>query len=99
MIDYVISKLYGQIHNLQISAVISIFLDELLKDLLSGKKIKFHNLGDLYFKINQPRKHFNVWTQKVELSDKNRILIFDIAFKLKKNMAKFLDIDKTFGKP
>ncbi len=93
---YVIKKIKKSIHHAHVMSVINILLDEVIKDLIVSKKIKIGNFGQFIFKKLQPRKHFNLRTQKYEMSKGNSIMRFELNKKLRKFLIKNLDVAKTF---
>jgi nucleoid DNA-binding protein len=77
--------------------VITILFEEIIKDLVSGKKLKISNFGTIELKDMKPRRYHDVRFQKVMESDGNRIFRFSLAPKIRKRLCDLLDIDKTFG--
>lgn len=95
--QYVNVKINRKIHHAHVFSVISILFDEIIKDLVSGNKIKIMNFGTLVLKDTKPRRYHNVIHRCVMLSDSHKILKFSLSPKIRKKLCDLLDIDKTFG--
>ena len=81
---YIIRDLNHFVHNLHIFTVISILIDEILKDLKDGKEIRIVNFGVLKIEKTKPKKFKDVKTGKIEMSKGNNKLIFRLSRHLKK---------------
>jgi nucleoid DNA-binding protein len=79
------------VHNLHIFAVISILVDEILKDLKEGKEIKIVNFGTLKIEKTKPKKFRNIKTAKFEISKPKNKLKLKLSRRLKKFVAEKKD--------
>lgn len=93
---YVNKKIKRTIHHYHVFSVISILFDEILADLKQGKQIRIANFGILELKETKPRRHFDFKKQKIVMSRSYKILRFSLSEKIKKKLAKYLDLDATF---
>ena len=93
---YVNGKIKKSIHFYHVGSVITILIDEMIKDLKKGKKIKIFNFGILSLEKTKPRKYHDVRYNKVMISVGSYILKFKMAPLIKKKLCGMLDIDKTF---
>jgi nucleoid DNA-binding protein len=93
---YVNKKLNKSLHFYHIGSVITILIDEMIKDLKNGNKIKIFNFGILSLEETKPRKYHDVRYNKIMLSSGARILKFSLAPLIRKKLCNSLDIDKTF---
>lgn len=80
----------------QIKSIISLLMEEISKDLLSGKELNIFNFGKMWMAPPKPKKYFNVFTQQVEFSNGNFKLKFKIFDKIRYKILEMLDLDKTF---
>lgn len=87
----VISKLKGKrIHKYNIIAVINIFVDELIKELKAGNKVKIINFAT--FQLNQlkPKMVWSIVSRKMMMGRSVKAL----RIKLDKNFKRLLGEDK-----
>lgn len=91
---YINPKLKGSINYNHVFSVIVILFDEMVKDLKEGKKIRITNFGTIYLQQNNPRKYFNVTTQRVMQAEGNKILKFAITPRIVQKIRSLLDMDK-----
>ncbi len=94
--DIVFKTVKGSIAKKHVTNVVSIFLEELFKEIIYTNKLKIINFGSFHLKKMKPRKFFNVKEGKVTLSEGNNLLRFNMCKKIKKIIYKSLDINKTF---
>ena len=94
--DAVYHHLDNKIDYTHIVSIISILMEEMVKDLFNKGKFYIGNFGWFIFKRLPPRGYFNFQTGKVERSEGNKILRFKINKKLKRNILDNLDIARTF---
>lgn len=92
---YVNRKIKRIIHHYHVFSVLSILFDEMIADLLRGKKIKIFNFGTLTLKQLKPRGYFDVRFQRVMRSKGYKILRFTLAPAFRKKLVDHLDLDKT----
>ncbi len=92
----VFKKVEGLIKYHDVRAVLFILLDEIKKDLISGKNIEIKNFGNLYLRPRIPRKHWSIIHKKVIVSPGKKLLFFNLATNVKKFLLARLDVDKTF---
>ncbi len=92
---YVNQKIKRIIHHYHVISVITILFDEMLVDLIAGKKIKVFNFGTLSLKQLNPRKYFDVRFQRVMQANGHRIMRFTLAPAFRKKLVDHLDLDKT----
>lgn len=90
---YVNLKIKRSVHTYHVYSVISILFDELIKDLIAGKKINVVNFGTLSLERTKPRKYCDINLKKVVLSKGARNLKFSLSRKLKNKLIKNLDLD------
>lgn len=94
--QYVSQKLNRVILFSHIQSIISILLEEIMKDLLDGKEIEIGNFGIFLIKKTLPRRHFNYMTGQCEIAVGRKIIRFKLNKKLRRILANNLDIEKTF---
>jgi len=97
--QYVLKKINNSIHHAHVMSVINILLDEIVAELILNKKIKIINFGQFVLRKLNPRKHYNLYTKKYEMSKGNNILRFELNNKLRRFIIKNLDVAKTFLEP
>lgn len=95
---FVFKKLKGLIKYHDVRAVVFILLDEIKKDLISGKNVEIKNFGTLYLRSKLQRKHYSLIHKKVIVSPGKKILFFNFATNVKKFLLARLDVDKTFDR-
>jgi nucleoid DNA-binding protein len=96
LLSFVNNKLNHIIKYYHVYGVLTILFDEILKDLISGKKIKIFNFGTIFLQKNKSRKYFDVRFQKIMQSGENKMLKFILSPVLRKKICDSLDIDRTF---
>lgn len=88
-----LNKKYNKQHVL---SVITILFDELIKDLLSGKKIYINNFGEFSTVKTKPRRHMNIVSKQISISTGSTILKFNLNKRVARFLKNKLNIDKTF---
>ncbi len=94
---YVNSKVDRNIHSAHILSVINILFEEIISDLKAGKEIKMFNFGSLSLVKVLPRMYHDLRYHKMMYSAGNKKLSFKISKKIRDQIIKKLDLDKTFG--
>lgn len=92
---YVNRKIKRTIHHYHVFSVLTILFDEMIADLLQGKRIKIFNFGTLSLKQLKPRKYFDVRFQRVMQAKAHKILRFTLAPAFRKKLVDHVDLDKT----
>ena len=88
---YVNLKIKRSIHHYHVFGIITILLDEIIKDLKSGKSVKIINFGDFILRKLPPRKYHNVREKMVKTSSSHNILKFNISKKIRDKMKEYLE--------
>lgn len=88
-------KIHRSIHHFHVFSILSILLDEMVKDLKQGKIVKIHNFGSFVLKELKPRRYFDVKQKQVMLSRGYKILRFILPTPIRKKLIAHLDLDKT----
>ncbi len=78
-----------------IDNVISIFMEELFKELLCGAKIKIKNFGTFFMHKTIQKIHFDISSGSRILSGSYRDLFFKIHWKFRRFLMDEIDLDKT----
>jgi nucleoid DNA-binding protein len=89
-----IKELNYVVHNTHVYSIINILVEEMIKDLMAGKKIKIINFGSFYLKDLKPRKFLDLVTREVKLSGSSKTL----RFKISNNLSKFINSRKVCDK-
>ena len=97
LVNHVYKSLKRKINKQHILSITSILFEEMIKDLLLGKKITITNFGDFETIDTKPRRHMNVVSKEISVSSGSTILKLILSKKLSKFLKNKLDIDKTFG--
>ena len=84
----IIKDLNYSIHISHIFSVINILIDELIRELKSGKEISIKNFGVFKIKTLKPKKIISVRTGKVKFVERTKALRFVIAKRLTKLIRK-----------
>lgn len=92
---FVNKKINRAIHHYHVFAVISLLFEEIVKDLLSNKKIKIFNFCTISLEKNNPKKYFDVRFQKIMISKGSNLIKIELSKKLKKKLVNSLDVDAT----
>jgi nucleoid DNA-binding protein len=97
--EHVHLRLRGFFHRFQVLDVLTILLEEMIRDLKEGKEIKIHNLGTLQLVKTKPRMHCDI-TQgnRSVLSKGSWRLQFQLLDRIAKRLRGLIDLDKTFGR-
>lgn len=95
---YVNKKIKRSIHHYHVFSIITILFEEMIKDLISEKDIKIHNLGTLSLKQLPARKYHDVNERIVKQALPHRILRFSLFKKLRNELREHLNLDATFRK-
>lgn len=82
----VCNKIGYTIHRLHVLSVINILIDEMIKELKSGKEIKIKNFGVVQLNILKPKKIRSVATNNIKFVKRTKSL----RFRLARRLAKFL---------
>ncbi len=85
-------KLNNNISYKNISDVISIFFEELFKELKTGKKIKIKNFCSFKLEKTKPRRYFNYWTKQFAISKGRPQFKIQLSYSLRKKISKHLDL-------
>ncbi len=91
---YVNRKIKRLIHHYHVFTIISILFEEMIKDLVAGKKIKIANLGVFILKETKPRRYHDVRFNCVMESTGNRVMRLFLAKSIRKKLCESLVIDK-----
>jgi nucleoid DNA-binding protein len=89
-LKYVSKKSGYTIHKLHIFAIINILIDEMIKELKTGKPIKIEGFGTFHLNSLKPKKIRSVYSKKIKFAQKTKSL----RFKLTKDLSKYL-IEKS----
>lgn len=100
MLEYFVGlRLKHSIRSQHIRNVISILIEELMVDLLSGVKIIIGNFGKFTLNKMLPRRHYDVTRKKFSISrGGGKIIRFFLDRKFRQILISNLDIPKTFSK-
>lgn len=88
IIAIVLKELKNRVHSLHIAAIINLLLEELSKDLLSGKDVRIGNFGTLMLKTIGSKKNVDVVSGEMRQTKRTKAL----RFKLSKN---FIEINRS----
>lgn len=88
-----IKRSVGMVH---INSIINLLCEDLLKELEDGKEFEVQNLGTFEM-VKKPKKYFDVLEQEIKESKGNKRIKFKLSRKLKKKIAKHIDLEKTIG--
>lgn len=80
----------------EVSHVISLFIDEFIRILQTGKKMVIANFCQFSLENTEPRKYHDIRYKKVLLSKEKKVLKIRLPKKLRKFVRRNLDIYKTF---
>ena len=94
---YIIKHKRKNIDSEHIDNIVSILLDELIKEILIGNKIEIKNLGSFELKQLNDRWHINITTKERVLSKGKKTVKLAISDKFGKFLCDNLDWEKTFG--
>jgi nucleoid DNA-binding protein len=90
-------KLNRSIEVVHINSIINLLCESLLKKLEDSGEFSIENFGTFQLQKTKPRKYFNVLEQEFKVSEGNNLIKFKLNRKLKKKIAKHVDLDKTIG--
>ena len=88
--QYVSKKVEYTVNKLHIFAIINILIDEMVKELKSGKSINIEGFGTFCINNLKPKKIRSVYSNKIKFAQKTKAL----RFKLSKDLEKYL-VEKT----
>lgn len=91
---FLLKELNHSIHNAHVYSVINILIEELIKDLVAGKKIKIINFGSFFLKELKPRKFLDFATRHLKISGPSKTL----RFKISENLSEFINSVKVCDK-
>lgn len=96
--NHVNAKLAGKVHSAHVLSIISILFDELLIDLAEKSVFSIGNFGKFKYIQMQPRRYFDIGAKEIRMSKSFKIIRFSLFKKMRDELIKNLDIDKTFSK-
>jgi len=76
------------IHRLHVVSIMSILIEELIKDLMQGKDIKIPNFGTFRLKELKPKKIKNITTKEIKFARRTNALRFRLTRKLSRYLSK-----------
>lgn len=79
-------KINHSIHRLHIISVINILIDEMIKELKRGNKIKIPGFGTFSINELKPKKIRSVVSKKIKFAQRTKSL----RFRLSRNLSKYL---------
>lgn len=88
-----IAKMRRKALNNEIRSIMNVVLEELMKDLESGKEIKVHNYGTMQLITYMPSNHYSPLKKATVLCVPYRNYFFKIAQSIKKELLQNWDID------
>lgn len=94
---HIYNKLNGLILKQHIHSVVELFVEEFIAEILSKKRILINNFGYFIVQKFAPRRHFDVWSKKMTMSEGNNRLKFYLYQKISHAITSSLDLEKTFG--
>lgn len=86
-------KINRAIHHYHVFAIISILLEEMINELVSGKEINIFNFGSLVLKDTTPRRYHNLVHRKIMYSSGKKILKFSISKNFRQKLVNYLEVD------
>lgn len=89
-------KLRKGISHSHINPIISILFEEINNDLMQGDEVKIGKFLTIKLVKTNPRRHMNIWTQKISWSKGRFLLRMNIQSGLLKLIKKHLDVEKSF---
>jgi nucleoid DNA-binding protein len=96
--EQVNKKMRRAVFWLHTRSVVSILLEEIYKDLVSGKSLRIFNFGEFELKPAKPRKYHDFRFKKIMETKGKKYLKFTFIRRIVKKICSHLDIDKTFEK-
>jgi len=75
------------IHRLHVMSIISILIDEMIKELKNGKEIKIPNFGTLKVNDLKPKKIRSIATNKIKFARRTKSLRFKLTRKISKYLS------------
>jgi nucleoid DNA-binding protein len=94
---YVNIKINYSINTKHVYSVICILFDEIINDLMKGKKIEIINFGTIFFKIIKAKRYHHIALRKIMHSEGGtKSLRMTLDSKFRKKLCSCLDLDKTF---
>lgn len=91
---YVNNRINFVVCSRHVLSILSILLEEIVKDLKDGKEIEINNFGTIYLTKVNPRYYHSVVTGGLVKSKEYRTLRFILSKKIKDFLLKFVDVDK-----
>jgi nucleoid DNA-binding protein len=79
-------KINHSIHRLHVMSIISVLIDEMIKELKRGGEIKIPNFGTLKINDLKPKKIRSISTNKIKFAKRTKSL----RFRLSKKISKYL---------
>lgn len=79
-------KINHSIHRLHVMSIISVLIDEMIKELKRGGEIKIPNFGTLKINNLKPKKIRSISTNKIKFAKRTKSL----RFRLSKKISKYL---------
>jgi len=89
-----IKRSVGIVH---INSIINLLCDYIAQSLEETGKFEVTNLGTFELTQMKPKSYFNVVEQKMKTTKGNKRIKFKLSKKLKKKIAKNIDLEKTIG--
>ena len=83
---FVSKQINHKIHRLHVMSVVSILLEELIRELKLGNKINIGNFGTFELRELRPKKVRNIATKQIKFVGKTKAL----RLKLSKKLLKYL---------
>jgi nucleoid DNA-binding protein len=84
--DIISRKISHKVHRIHILSIINILIDEMIKELKSGKDIKILGLGTFSLNDLKSKKIINVVSKKIKFTKRTKSL----RFRLSKSLSKYL---------
>lgn len=82
----VAKRINHNVHRLHVISIITILIEEIIKDLKLGKEVKIPNFGILRLKDLKPKKIRSISTKEIKFVKRTKSL----RFRLSRNLSKYL---------
>ena len=76
-----------------VNSIIEILFEEMLKDLIAGKKIQILNFGTFDTNLIKPHRYYNFYFREMRLAASYRKIKLTLTHKLQKKLCRLWDLD------
>lgn len=81
-------KIDHGVHRLHVASVVSILIDEMIKELKRGGSINIHNFGTFVLNDLKPKKIRSIHTNQIKFAKRTKALRFKLTRKIKRYLSR-----------